>query len=429
MSSFPMFCCILFLLTHHPGAQPSPLPFPVPGVPRPDHPLAKCKDCGGQELGAHIKQNIKQMQTLHIFRSRIMNAINRPQNVLPMSDARPKPAGSSTGVPSESVAAAGSGGSDSGSASGGGQHVLSSTHRVTVSTRSSSKKTGGRTAIFSLSKVVSSSRRKNVLQFTLNPAERQKGMVEVVKAHLWLLLGRSHRRSGKGKGKVMMTGHRKNDSDIMQTTRSRREAENSKNDTVGGKDEAVAGGENNKEERTKTRKESKDKKERNEDKEKEKEDRKEAKTESSVDKTQKKAVVRILLVEADGRKKLLTYLRTSVKKTHWHKLSLPVGLVQQYLQQNNPTLTLMLRCSRCGRSTRMFSQMPKALKSRVKMSRKQTSRKGRRRENRRWGKRQRKDARLRAGRERYSLRKAKRHFRPSAVLVINTRERPLQAAN
>nr|KAG5701602.1 hypothetical protein BaRGS_019291 [Batillaria attramentaria] len=297
-------------------------PWYVDSSDKSDHPLAKCKDCGGQELGAHIKQNIKQMQTLHIFRSRIMNAINRPQNVLPMSDARPKPAGST------------------------------------------------------------SSRRKNVLQFTLNPAERQKGMVEVVKAHLWLLLGRSHRRSGKGKGKVMMTGHRKNDSDIMQTTRSRREAENSKNDTVGGKDEAVAGGENNKEERTKTRKESKDKKERNEDKEKEKEDRKEAKTESSVDKTQKKAVVRILLVEADGRKKLLTYLRTSVKKTHWHKLSLPVGLVQQYLQQNNPTLTLMLRCSRCGRSTRMFSQMPKALKSRVKMSRKQTSRKGRRRENR-----------------------------------------------
>lgn len=256
-----------------------------------------------------------------------------------------------------------------------------------------------------------------MLQFTLNPAAQGKDL-EVVKAHLWLLLTlrRSHGNNPevKGSGKVKVA--RKTNSSSEVKVRGRKD----RNEAGGRKRRHLA-----KEESNNTLHGSGRKPQRSGSYDKNADE-----GQDDEDDERFKAVLRVILVSENGTKQLMTYLRTKVKVTHWLKVRLPVSVIQQQLRASQSTLTLMIRCGRCGRDVRMV--LPKAARS----SDRRAKRKGRKRRKKGGGdeKRGRKKGRrshsrhgakaARAGLSRKSmLRKFRKNFRPSPFLVINTRVR------
>ena len=62
----------------------------------------------------------------------------------------------------------------------------------------------------------------------------------------------------------------------------------------------------------------------------------------------RKVVLKVFEV-TEGGQTLLTYLKTRVRKTSWHKLSLPISLIQRLLAPPQGKLKLRIACRRCGR--------------------------------------------------------------------------------
>ena len=289
-----------------------------------------------------------------------------------------------------------------------------------------------------------------MLQFTLNPAGKGANL-EVVKAHLWLLLSRHHSHGNssevEGKDKVKVARKTKSGKESKVSGRRNRERTGRRSRRDLSQDEPGKTAAHNP--GRKPHRNSDENKNTDEDKDDDDDDDDEDDDDDDDDE-RFKTVLRVILVADNGTRHLMTYLRTKVKVTHWQKVRLPVSVIQQQLGSSRSTLTLMIRCGRCGGAVRMV--LPKSA-SRSK-DRRRSRRRGRKRKKKageRDRKRRRKKSRERrhgrghgrgrgrgyghghgrhggrAARDglssRSSLRRLKENFHPSPFLVINTRVR------
>lgn len=314
--------------------------------------------------------------------------------------------------------------------------------------------------IFVYSLCTASGKKKHVLQFQLNPAVKGQDL-EVVKAHLWLLLTRRRPHADrpevkvnrKAKFKVTKGGANDNGTKVVSSKKGKRKRDVSAaeaNSTVAVKDSDVKD-DGLKVSRSRKKKRRK-KKNRNGKPKADKESAVSASGNSSsftnsTNEMEKKTVdgvdnkddgddddddnrpattiLRVVLVSENGTRTPMTYLRTKVKVTHWQKVRLPVSMIQQQLQSSNSTLTLLIRCGRCGRSVKM--SLPKRTRSKggksKRRKRKRKRQRGGKEKKRRRTKRERRNRGDRQKKVRSNESKNNEDFRPSPFLVINTRMR------
>ncbi|KAL8620507.1 hypothetical protein ACOMHN_029543 [Nucella lapillus] len=467
-----------------------------------------CSDCKPQHMTKphHMTKRIRQMQHLERMKQRIMSAIRSNGKHVPINEAaRPLPKvtegqkirgqawGSEAGsAQNTSDAASGVGGAgrtrslqQNGTQKGQPDPRASgTTHPTPISPpdRSSlaadktlspgpgathlrggdkaNERKGSRVAVLeakgpnivSFSRIVSSGKRKHVLQFTLKPMTPGDDL-EVVKAHLWLLLTRSpphddlqpkdphlHGKVQSGKEEsdsARSPGRSRSGGNPPRIVANKKGAEKTNGSS---KVENVPKKPNPKERQKRSslpsfmnktshqsgRKSRRGKTQKRVQQQDDLED-----DENDDDRFQ--AVLRILLLANNGTRTLMTYLRTNVKVTHWQKVRLPVSVIQKQLQSSQNTLTLLIRCRRCGDTVQMVLPRQRRSKSRRKERRRKQRRKDRekkrssRREKKKRGHHQKRRKRRHGVQGRKGMeerKKRRRQFRPLPFLVINTRLRP-----